>query len=122
MVKTLKQYAKDKSTFVSIKPGEKYACIYRGYKYIEKESFGEEKEYARYLLEDIEDGKTRSFDSMSGVLAERMDEVEVGKKITILRTGEGKNTKYKIVVDGEPVPDDENFEIPIEEEEEGIPV
>jgi len=122
MERTLNDYAKEKSTFVSIKPGEKYACIYKGFKFVEKESFGEVKEYARYLLEDIEDGKTRNFDSMSGVLAERMDEVEVGKKITILRTGEGKNTKYKVVVDGEPVSDEENFEIPIEEEKEGIPV
>jgi len=121
MVKTLDQYSKEKSTFVGIKPGESYTGIYKGYKFIEKDSFGETKEYARYLLEDLEDKKVRNLDSMSGALAERMGEVEVGKKITISRTGKGMDTKYKVVVDGEPVPDDENFEIPIEEEEEGIP-
>ena len=118
MERTLSDYAREKSTFVSIKPGEKYVCIYKGFKFVEKESFGEVKEYARYLLEDIEDGKTRNFDSMSGMLADRMDEVEVNKKITISRDGKGMKTKYKIVVEGEAVPDEENFDIPIEEEDE----
>ena len=114
--KSLKQYAKEKSNFISIDSGDSYTAIYRGYKFIEKDSFGETKEYARYALEDLEDKRTRNFDSMSAALAERMAEVKVGTTITIAREGEGMSTKYKI--SGEGVP--EKKEIPTIEEDEEI--
>ncbi len=94
--KTLAQYAKEKASFVSIKPGESYTGIYKGYKFLEKDSFGEVKEYARYLLEDLEDRVVRSLDSMSAGLAVLMESVEEGDEVTISKTGEGKNTKYTV--------------------------
>jgi len=96
--KTLGEYAKGKSTFVSIKAGESYSCIYKGYKFIEKDSFGETKEYARYLLEDLEDGVVRSLDSQSAKFATDMDGVEEGSKVNISRIGEGMETKYSVEV------------------------
>ena len=97
-MKTLNEFAKEKSSFVSIKAGESYSCIYKGYKFIEKDSFGETKEYARYLLEDLEDGVVRSLDSMSAAFATDMDSVAEDSSITISREGEGKNTKYTVVI------------------------
>ncbi len=96
--KTLGEYAKGKSTFVSIKAGESYTCIYKGFKFIEKDSFGETKEYARYLLEDLGDKVVRSLDSQSAKFATDMDSVEEGAEITISRTGEGMETKYAVEV------------------------
>ena len=112
-MKTLNQYSKERSTFISIDAGESYTGIYRGYKFIEKDSFGETKEYARYMLEDLEDGKVRTFDSLSVGLARAMSGVKEGQEVTISRTGEGRNTKYEVEVEGSPKKED----IPVIEED-----
>ena len=98
MERTLSDYAKSKSNFVSLKDGESYMAVYKGFKFIEKESFGETKEYARYLLMDLEDGIVRNFDSMSGSLANRVDEIEIGTRIKITRAGEKMDTKYDVEI------------------------
>jgi len=113
--KTLQQYAKSKSTFVSLKAGESYKCIYKGYKFIEKDSFGETKEYARYLLEDLEDNQVRNLDSQSASFAEQMNEIKEGSKIKINRTGEGMDTKYEVEILTDEFPAEE--EPPISEDE-----
>jgi hypothetical protein len=95
-MKTLTEYAKSKSNFVSLKSGETYSCIYRGYKFIEKDSFGETKEYARYLLEDLEDNQVRNLDSQSAKFAEDMSVIKEGSKIKITREGEAMETKYHV--------------------------
>ena len=95
--KTLGEYAKENNKFVSIKAGDSYGCIYKGYKFIEKDSFGETKEYARYLLEDLEDGVVRTLDSLSAKFATDMGEIEEGTKIAISREGEGMKTKYTVI-------------------------
>ena len=96
--RTLNEYAKGRSSFVSIKAGDSYSCIYKGYKFIEKDSFGETKEYARYLLEDLDDGVVRSLDSMSAGFATEMDSIPEGSKIKISRVGEGMETKYSVEI------------------------
>jgi len=112
MTRTLQDFAKSKSNFISIKAGENYCCIYKGYKFVEKDSFGETKEYARYLLEDLEDHQVRNLDSQSADLAKQMSEIKEGSKIRISRTGEGTETKYDV--------DAYNDEFPVKDEE--IPV
>jgi len=123
-MKSLNEYAKEKSNFVALKDGESYSGIFRGYKFIEKEVRGETKEYARYLLEDLTDKKVRFLDSQSGSLATKMDNVPVNSVVAITRTGEGFDTKYKVEFgDGaekkavEDAPLEEDEEIPIIEED-----
>ena len=110
MTKTLMEFAKSKSTFVSIKDKESYSAVYRGFKFIEKDSFGETKEYARFLLEDLEDGVVRSLDSQSASFAEQMDGIKDGETITISRQGSGMETKYQVslIDDGKPAKKNEN--------------
>ena len=118
MTKSLKEYAKSKSSFVSIKADDSCTAIYKGYKFIEKDSFGETKECVRYLLEDLEDGVVRSFDSQSAALAEQMDSIKEGAKIKISRTGEGMETKYQVESVDEQAVERTEEEIPIIEEDE----
>ena len=99
-MKTLNEFAKEKSNFVSVKDGETARGIFRGYKFIEKEVRGETKEYARYLIEDPDDGKTRNLDSQSAGLANQMAEVKEGDLISISRIGEGFDTKWKVEIAG----------------------
>jgi hypothetical protein len=96
MEKTLKTYIKENSDFVSIKDGESYSGIYKGYKFIEKEVRGETKEYVRYSFEDLGDKKIRTFDSRSLALADKMSEVKKDSKIKVGRTGDGFDTKYEV--------------------------
>lgn len=104
-MRTLNEFAKSKSNFVSIEDGKSYTCIYKGYKFIEKDSFGETKEYARYLLKDIEDGETRNLDSMSAKFATSMNDIKEGTQIKISRNGTGMDTKYDVeVLDEEDIP------------------
>ena len=115
-MKTLKEFAKSKSNFVSIKDGEDYCCIFKGYKFVEKDSFGETKEYARYLLEDLTDNQIRNMDSQSADLAKQMSEIKEGTKIKISRKGESMETKYEVeaFTDEFPVKDEE---IPVVEDD-----
>jgi len=120
MTKTLDEYAKSKSNFVSIKAGESYSCVYKGYKFIEKDSFGETKEYARYLLEDLEDKQVRNLDSQSASFADQMSEVKEDSKIKITRTGEGMDTKYEVEVfkTDFPLEEKDKFEeVPVDRDE-----
>ena len=122
MEKSLTEFAKSKSNFVSIKAGESYSAIYKGYKFVEKDSFGETKEYARYLLEDLKDKVIRNLDSQSASFAEQMNNIEVGSTIKISREGEGMDTKYQVGVSTKSTNKDEEFpaiedeEIPVVEE------
>ena len=95
-MKSLKQFAQDKSNFISLKDGEKFSGIYKGYKFIEKESFGETKEYVRYLIQHPDTDRILYLDSQSASLAKRMDSVQKEDLITIRREGEGMKTKYVI--------------------------
>lgn len=115
-MKTLNDFAKSKSNFVTIKNGENYCCIYKGYKFVEKDSFGETKEYARYLLEDLVDHQIRNLDSQSADLAKQMSEIKEGSKIRISRIGESMETKYQVEAykDEFPVEDEE---IPVVEDD-----
>jgi len=117
--KSLSDYAKEKSTFITIKPGDSYTAVYRGFKFIEKEGFGETREYARYLLEDLEDKKVRTLDSMSASLADRMADVSEGDTIIISRTGKGMDTKYEVKATGDKSSD--VGEIPVVEDEIPLP-
>jgi len=95
-MKDLLQFIKEKSLYVSLKSGESYSGVYKGYKFIEKDIQGETKEVARYLLEDLHDQVVRNFDSQSVGLAKLMNEVPVGAIVKISKTGEGFDTKYKV--------------------------
>lgn len=96
MEKKLSDYVKEKSNFISLGDKEFYSGIYQGYKFIEKEMRGETHEFARYLIEDLEDHQVRNFDSQSIGLAKKMDKVPVGSVIKIGRIGEGFDTKYTV--------------------------
>lgn len=86
----LKDYAKRTSRFIKLEDKNSVEGIYEGVKFILKDSFGEEKEYARYKI----DG--RVFDSTSGGLATQMDEIKIGEQVRITRHGEGMDTKYTV--------------------------
>lgn len=132
MEKTLGQFVKEKSNFISLGDKEFYSGIYQGYKFIEKEIRGETHEVARYLIEDLEDRQVRNFDSQSIGLAKKMDKVPVGSLVKIGRAGEGFDTKYTVEYgdfkkknvniegDDEPIIEEpkEGEEIPIIEEDE----
>lgn len=83
-------FAKRNSKFIKIDDGESVEGIFGGSKAVLKDSFGEEKEVMRYKLDN------KTFDSMSGSLAVQMDEVSVGQKIRISRTGKSTETKYLV--------------------------
>jgi len=95
-IRTLSDFAKSKSNYVSIGEGESYTAIYKGFKFIEKEVRGEVKEYARFMLEDLRDNTTRFLDSQSASLAKQMDKVIEGSVVKISRKGEGFDTKWKV--------------------------
>ncbi len=44
-------YAKRNSKFIKLKSGDSYEGIYEGRKFVIKDSFGEEKEIARYKID-----------------------------------------------------------------------
>ena len=118
-MKSFKDFAKSKSAFVSVKDGESYTGIYQGYKFIEKDVKGETKEYARYLLEDLQDNVVRNLDSQSGSLATQMDKIPKGSLVKISKTGEGFDTKWKVESPDMPDNKEKIEEMPDEEE---IPV
>ena len=116
MAKTLGDFAQENSNFISIKDGQQYSAVYKGYKFIEKEVRGETKEYVRYLLEDLKDQKVRNLDSQSTALARKMDSVPIGSIIKIKREGEGFDTTYEVEYgEGEKKVSDDD--IPVIEEE-----
>lgn len=86
---TLKEYANKHSMFINFDEGV-IEGRYNGAKIILKESFGEEKEAVRYKIDE------KVFDSLSSSLALQMDEIELGTKIKITKTGEGMKTKYVV--------------------------
>ena len=83
-----KDYAKRNSKFLSFDEDGVIEGIFEGMKSVVKDSFGEEKEVMRYKI----DGKT--FDSISSGLAIQMDDVKIGQRIKISKTGKGAETKY----------------------------
>ena len=93
-------YAKRTSKFIKIEDGEFVEGIYNGCKFIIKDSFGEEKEVARYKIDD------KVFDSMSGGLATQMDEIKTGHRIRITRKGKSMDTKYTVTNLSAPEPVD----------------
>jgi hypothetical protein len=86
-----KDYARKNSKFVSFDEDGVVEGIFEGMKPVIKDSFGEEKEVMRYKL----DGKT--FDSMAGSLAVQMDDVQIGQRIKITRSGSNP-TKYQVEI------------------------
>lgn len=85
-----KDYAKKNSKFLSFEEDGIIEGTFEGMKNIIKDSFGEEKEVIRYKI----DGKT--FDSTSTGLAIQMDDIKIGEKIRITRTGKSTETRYKV--------------------------
>ena len=85
-----KDFAKRNSKFISFDDDNSIEGTFEGMKSVVKDSFGEEKEVMRYKI----DGKT--FDSVSSSLAYQMDEVKIGMKVKIIRSGKGAETKYKV--------------------------
>ena len=87
-----KEFKKRNSQYMEFDEDGVIEGVFEGMKTIVKESFGQEKEVMRYKM----DGKT--FDSQSGSLAVQMDEITVGQKIRITRTGKSADTKYHVEV------------------------
>ena len=87
-----RDYQKKTSQFISFDEDGCITGIFEGMKEVTKDSFGKEKEVMRYKI----DGKT--FDSVSGKLAVQMDDVKVGQKVKIIRTGEGMETTYAVEI------------------------
>lgn len=118
MPKSLQEYAKSKSNFISLVDGEKFSGIYKGFKFVEKESFGETKEYVRYLIQDLATERIMYLDSQSASLAKRMDKIKKETPITIKREGEGMKTQYLIEGVKESEEEETEEEIPVVEEPE----
>lgn len=96
--KTLSEFERITSTFITIEDGKSYTGIYKGYKIVEKDFKGTSNTYARYLLEDPVDGITRNFDSRSGSLARQFNKIAKGETVIINRTGERLNTKWMVKI------------------------
>lgn len=86
----LKDWGTKNSKFISFNDSDEYVGVYEGYKLVTKDSFGEEKEVVRYKF----DGK--SFDSQSISLCEQMDDIKVGERVKLVRTGKGTDTKWLV--------------------------
>jgi len=86
-----RDFSKKNSSFIKFDDGV-IEGVFGGMKIVVKDSFGEEKEVMRYKI----DGKT--FDSLSTALAEKMDEVKIGQKVRITKSGEGTSTKYSVEI------------------------
>lgn len=90
---TLAEYAKEKSKFLRVPTGTKVRVKYLGFKVVPSK-WDEDEETVRYMF-DL-DGQEKQMDSKSLVLAEKMDEIEIGEMIEIGREGEGAQTKWSV--------------------------
>mgnify|MGYP001605388843 CR=1 FL=1 len=98
-----RDWLKEDSRFIKVKVGEEYEAIFRSLNFDETGGF-KGKPTVKYLLEDIEDGKTREFSSSSKVLADKMSRLSSGDRIIIsglLDENERKTYRVTLVKGGE---------------------
>lgn len=90
----LRDWADSQTDRLVIEPGEAVLVKYLGFKVIPNR-FDPKSTTVEYHLLVGEEEKT--FTSRSGTLARGFDKIEIEGTAKILRTGEGSNTRYKIV-------------------------
>lgn len=90
----LKNWGKANSPYIKLKDKESVTVTLKSFKPIIKDSFGEEKEFIRYIFQ-TEDGNTKTFDNGSCRLAEVLADC-LGQKIVLTRDGEGQKTRYEV--------------------------
>lgn len=79
--------------YVKPEDGEPIICVFkRAEPFVDKEN--EDTEKVRYYLEI--DGNEKLLESQSAALAGKMSGVEPGTKISITRTGKGRQTSYEV--------------------------
>ena len=84
------EFAKRNSKYVSWENGVVEGVLEERKAFMTTDRDGEEIEKMRYVL----DGKILT--SASGKLAIEMDNIELGQKVKITKTGEGFDTKYEV--------------------------
>lgn len=90
----LGKWGKANNKYITIGDGETFEGVFEGAR-ITQSTFNPEQETIQYKL----DGKL--FNSASRRLADDMDNVPIGKKVRITRTGTQRKTKYKVEWDEE---------------------
>jgi hypothetical protein len=90
----MKAWAKNNNRFLRLADGESITAVLKGAKSILKDFKGQEKEVIRYSL-ITDEGKEKIFENGSIKLVNIMSDM-MGKKITIIRHGEGTDTRYEI--------------------------
>lgn len=95
-MKSLKDYARDNSKFVKIRDGESLDLIYQGYSYTKSED-DPDKENVLYEVNYLDQpGKKFYWKTSSVFVAASLSEFQPGQIFKVSRTGDGKNTRYKI--------------------------
>jgi len=118
-MKTLEEFIKDKSDFLTLKSGEIFKGIYKGYEIITRESFGKIEEVVCYSFKELSGDKVWKLNSTSISLARQMKDVKEGDVVAIKRIGDGRNTRYEVLIEKKQATTDD---IPVvEEEREDIP-
>ena len=96
-MKSLNDYVKLNSKFLSIPDGESVILIYKGYSIV-PDKFKPGSETVSYLFVEPETGRGLPWNKSSNKIALEMKKVEIGQMVRITRFGDGFDTKYKIQV------------------------
>ena len=87
----LGNWKKEQSDFISLKDGEEFTGVYKGWKLVGSR-FDPEKQIPRFTFEI--NGKEKSMDNGNGSLLDFLDGITEGQTVNIKRTGEKVQTKY----------------------------
>lgn len=90
-----KEWGRKNSRFLKLEDGENFIAKLKDMKPIPNR-FDIEKEVIRYTFE-FEDGTVKSWENGNAKVLEQMTEL-VGKKVQVLRNGEGNKTKYEVFI------------------------
>ena len=91
--KSLLEWARDSSPFLTLANGESVDCEYLGYDIVANR-FDVDKETVRYTV--CINKKNKTFEKSSGSFAKDMAKIKEGTMIRLTRFGEGNQTKYTV--------------------------
>jgi len=114
-METLEEFIKNKSNFLTLKSGEIFKGIYKGYKIVERERFGRVEKVVCYSFQELSGDKIWQLNSTSVSLARQMKDAKEGDVVAIKRIGEGRNTKYEVLI--EKKPEQTQMDVPASENE-----
>lgn len=91
----LSDWATEQSPFIKLQDGESVEGVYKGFKFVD-DPFNPDKQRVRYLIEV--NGAVKHWETSSGIVAKRFDEINKETRVKITRFGEAFNTKYQVEV------------------------